>query len=96
MSQVPEYAIQAALTAVLLLSGKWIMAAVNIPVLAFNIHSLVRGQHKTDVTEIFRQLPRERRIRMYKLAAYMVSFIFIIYRCARFICFLIVKHIIHY
>ena len=78
--QVPEYAVHAALTLLLLLCGKWGVAALNLPVLAFNGRTLLMGQHTTDVTEIFRQLPRERRIRMFKLAAYMVSFIYIVYR----------------
>lgn len=81
-AQVPEYAVHAALTALLLLSGKWAMAALNLPVLAFNARTLAMGQHTTDVTEIFRQLPRERRLRMFKLAAYMASFVFIVYRWA--------------
>ena len=35
-----------------------------------------------DVTEVFRQIPREKNIRIAKLIFYLLGFVYFIYRCA--------------
>jgi len=80
--QIPEYGIQAALVLVMLLSRRWVVLLIHLPVLAYHVRTFALDAYKTDVTEIFRQLPRERRIRIIKLAIYMGGFVFIVYKCA--------------
>ena len=79
---MPEYGIQAALVLVMLLSRRWVVLLIHLPVLAYHVRTFALDAYKTDVTEIFRQLPRERRIRIIKLAIYMGGFVFIVYKCA--------------
>jgi hypothetical protein len=79
--QVPEYGIQAALVLAMLLSRKWVVLCIELPVLAYHVRTFALNDYKTDVTEIFRQLPRERRKRIIKLAIYMGGFVFIVYKC---------------
>ncbi len=38
------------------------------------------AQHVVDVTEIFRELPREKKLRMIKLALYVFIFVVVIYK----------------
>ena len=79
--QMPEYGIQAALVLAMLLSGRWVVLCFHLPVLAYHVRTFALNDYKTDVTEIFRQLPRERRKRIIKLAVYMGGFVFIVYKC---------------
>ena len=81
-AQMPEYGIQAALVLTMLLSRRWVVLLIHLPVLAYHVRTFALDAYKTDVTEIFRQLPRERRIRIIKLAIYMGGFVFIVYKCA--------------
>ena len=59
---------------------EWIAAPFHVALALYNGRLLMRGNHKTDVTEIFRQLPREKNIRICKLVFYLVSFIYCIFR----------------
>ena len=81
VAQVPEYGIQAALVLAMLLSRRWVVLCIELPVLAYHVRTFALDNYKTDVTEIFRQLPRERRKRIVKLAIYMGGFVFIVYKC---------------
>lgn len=79
-TQVPEYATQSATAVLLLLSRAW------IPALAHGALSLKlwrgyrAGDATVDVTEVFKQAPAEKRRRAWRLAAYLVSFVYVIYR----------------
>uniref|UniRef100_A0A7S1SUI6 Cornichon family protein n=1 Tax=Tetraselmis chuii TaxID=63592 RepID=A0A7S1SUI6_9CHLO len=77
---VPELVAQAVLTGLLLVSGKWFVAIFQIAVLAFHIHRFFRNDQYTDVTEIFKQLPEQKKRRILKLVLYLISFVIIIYR----------------
>lgn len=41
---------------------------------------LFDAQHVVDVTEIFRELPREKKLHMIKLALYVFIFVVVIYK----------------
>ena len=38
---------------------------------------------QVDVTEIFRQIPHEKKVRMVSLLVYLCTFVITIYKCAR-------------
>lgn len=78
--QMPEYIAQAALTALLLFTGKWLSGLVMLVLVAWNVRTYLRDEHKVDVTEVFRQIPREKNIRIVKLIFYLVGFVYFIYR----------------
>ena len=65
----------------LTLRFEWLAAPLHVALALYNARLLMRHRHKTDVTEIFRQLPREKFLRIAKLVFYLVSFIYCIYRC---------------
>mmetsp|Transcript_41687 Transcript_41687/g.98906 ORF Transcript_41687/g.98906 Transcript_41687/m.98906 type:complete len:121 (-) Transcript_41687:616-978(-) len=60
---VPEYLVQALLSCLLLLSGKWFTGLVQLAVLGFHLRSYFRNEHFADVTEIFKQLPLQKKHR---------------------------------
>ena len=68
----------------LALRFEWLAAPFHVALALYNGRLWMRHAHKTDVTEIFRQLPREKNIRIAKLVFYLVSFIYCIYRCASY------------
>lgn len=80
VAQMPEYIAQAALTALLLFTGKWLSGVVMLVLVAWNVRTYLRDEHKVDVTEVFRQIPREKNIRIVKLIFYLVGFVYFIYR----------------
>ncbi|KAK9916157.1 hypothetical protein WJX75_009511 [Coccomyxa subellipsoidea] len=77
---MPEYIAQGVLTAMLLLTGKWVSGLVMLTLLAWNVRTYLRDEHKVDVTEVFRQIPREKNIRIVKLVFYLLGFVYFIYR----------------
>jgi hypothetical protein len=79
--QFPEYIAQGLLTAMLLLTGKWFIGLAMLTVAALNLRTYLRDEHAVDVTEVFRQIPREKNIRIVKLVFYLLAFVYIIYRC---------------
>lgn len=78
--QMPEYILQAVVTAMLLLTGKWFSGLILLVVLAWNVRTYLREEHTVDVTEVFRQIPREKTIRIVKLVVYLLLFVYSIYR----------------
>mmetsp|Transcript_11455 Transcript_11455/g.36202 ORF Transcript_11455/g.36202 Transcript_11455/m.36202 type:complete len:187 (-) Transcript_11455:176-736(-) len=78
---VPEYVAQALLTVIMIGSGHWLFTLVNLGVAAYHVHKVfVRKDFLVDVTEIFNQLPVQKKERLIKLGAYLVCFVYIIYR----------------
>ena len=82
-SQWPEFGIQAALTLLMMLHMKWIPGVVYFGITAYNVRLVLLNQHTTDVTEIFKQIPREKNIRFVKMMAYLLLFTFCIYKYVR-------------
>ena len=80
MLQVPEYAAQAAITVLLLLTGKWVSGLLSLALTAYHARAYMRQEHVVDVTEVFRQIPRQKVIRIVKLIIYLVAFVYFIFR----------------
>ena len=77
---MPEYVVQAGLAAGLLLTGQWLPGLAHAGLAGLNARTWQRGEAVVDVTEIFKQAPVEKRRRAWRLALYLLSFVFIIYR----------------
>ncbi|XP_038907022.1 protein cornichon homolog 4-like [Benincasa hispida] len=73
---VPEFITQGVLCIFYLLSGHWIMSLFCIPYLYYNLRLYTQRKHLVDVTEIFNQLPWEKKQRLFKLI-YLVSLLFL-------------------
>ena len=79
-TQVPEYVTQSATAALFLLARAWVPALAH-GALSFKLWRGYRsGDATVDVTEVFKQAPAEKRRRAWRLAAYLVSFVYVIYR----------------
>ncbi|CAN4096826.1 unnamed protein product [Withania somnifera] len=75
---VPEFALQGALCFLHLLAGHWLMFLICLPYLYYNIKAYTDRNHLVDVTEIFNQLPWEKKIRLYKLGYLVILLAFLI------------------
>ncbi|XP_051132423.1 protein cornichon homolog 4-like isoform X2 [Andrographis paniculata] len=64
---LPEFAIQATLCLLHLITWHWGMFLLCLPYLYYNVKLYTQKQHLVDVTEIFNQLPKEKKIRFFKL-----------------------------
>ena len=77
-----EYILNAVLAVFLLVTGNWVAASIHICISLYNLRIYLQREHIVDVTEIFRQLPKQKMMRMIKLVIFLFSFVLIIYRCA--------------
>ncbi|WVZ82719.1 hypothetical protein U9M48_029951 [Paspalum notatum var. saurae] len=64
---MPEFVLQALLSVLFLLSGHWAMFLISLPMVYYNYTLYQRRQHLVDVTEIFNQLGREKKRRLFKI-----------------------------
>ncbi|KAL3517019.1 hypothetical protein ACH5RR_023921 [Cinchona calisaya] len=64
---LPEFITQGVLCFLHLVTRHWIMFLLCLPYLYYNFKLYTQHRHLVDVTEIFNQLPREKKIRLYKL-----------------------------
>ncbi|RKO99386.1 hypothetical protein CXG81DRAFT_30219 [Caulochytrium protostelioides] len=76
----PEMAGHAFLTLLLLLNGSWWAFLLNAPLLAYHIQKVAKQRHMYDATEIFRTAPENKRECFMKLAFYLLSFFYYLYR----------------
>ncbi|RRT74284.1 hypothetical protein BHE74_00025930 [Ensete ventricosum] len=72
----PEFVLQGALCLLFLLSGNWLMLLLCVPYLYYNVRLYQQRQHLIDVTEIFNQLNREKKRRLFKLVT-LVTLLFL-------------------
>ncbi|KAL5728023.1 hypothetical protein ACHQM5_001151 [Ranunculus cassubicifolius] len=73
---LPEFACQAALSFLFLISGHWVMFVSSLPYLYYNARIYTRRQHLVDITEIFNLLNWEKKQRLIKLV-YLVIQLFL-------------------
>ncbi len=71
---VPEMAVHAALTFLMLINFQWIALILNLPILLWNVNKVVNKDYTLDATEIFRTLSRHQKESFVKLAAYLLLF----------------------
>ncbi|RCV20055.1 hypothetical protein SEVIR_4G024600v4 [Setaria viridis] len=69
---MPEFILQALLSVLFLLSGHWAMFLLSVPMVYYNYTLYQRRQHLVDVTEIFNQLGREKKRRLFKIVSLIV------------------------
>eukprot|EP00271_Cylindrocystis_brebissonii_P021387 TRINITY_DN7579_c0_g2_i1.p1 TRINITY_DN7579_c0_g2~~TRINITY_DN7579_c0_g2_i1.p1 ORF type:complete len:157 (+),score=33.08 TRINITY_DN7579_c0_g2_i1:440-910(+) len=77
---LPEMVLQGSLTALYLVTGRWFMFLFNVPLLLFHLRLYLRKEYLVDVTEVFNQLPYEKKLRLVKLFFYLAFFVLVIYR----------------
>ncbi|XP_011033275.1 PREDICTED: protein cornichon homolog 1-like isoform X2 [Populus euphratica] len=75
-----EFALQAALSILLLFTGHWILFLVAVPLTCYHAMLFIRRQHLIDVTEVFRNLNTDKKHRMIKLGVYMIFFTVCVFR----------------
>lgn len=76
----PEYLLEGALTILLWVSRYWLQGLIHLPLVAWNLRTFLRDHQTVDVTEIFRQIHWEKKVRIVKLIMYLCLFVFVIYR----------------
>ncbi|GLB37769.1 putative vesicle-mediated transport [Lyophyllum shimeji] len=77
---IPETAAHAFLAVLFLLSGQWMAFALNAPLVAYNAHKIINKNHMYDATEIFRTLDSHKKESFFKIAFYLLSFFYYLYR----------------
>jgi len=77
---LPENGAHIFLAVLFLLSGQWIAFLFNLPLAAFNVNKIVKNDRMLDATEIFRTLDVHKRESFIKLAFYVTSFFYYLYR----------------
>lgn len=77
---VPEAALHAVLSLLMLLNGYWFVFLLNLPVFAYNVNKFYKKVQLLDATEIFRTLGKHKRESFLKLGFYLVMFFFYLYR----------------
>ncbi|XP_021740913.1 protein cornichon homolog 1-like isoform X1 [Chenopodium quinoa] len=77
---LPEFGLQAAFSALFLVTGHFLMFLVTLPVAIYHARLFTRGEHLVDVTEIFRALSVEKKHRLIKLCVYLLFFFLVIFR----------------
>ncbi len=53
-TQYPEFGIQASMTLLMLLTGRWLVGGLHLLALGYNVRLVFLQQHTVDVTEVFR------------------------------------------
>lgn len=77
---LPEMIAHAVMTVVFLLSFQWLSFLLNVPLLAYNVNKVMNKNHMFDATEIFRTLSQHKKESFIKLAFYLLSFFFYLYK----------------
>ncbi|KAK4803124.1 hypothetical protein SAY86_001327 [Trapa natans] len=76
---LPEFVSQGALCLLYLLTGQWVIFFVSLPYLCCNIRSYRRRGYLVDITEIYKDLPKEKARRLIKLYYLIFLMIFSIF-----------------
>ncbi|CAM6102359.1 unnamed protein product [Calypogeia fissa] len=92
MLVIPEFGLQGCLSVFLLLTGHWLMFFINTPIIYYHVNLYLKKSYQVDVTEIFRDLGSERKLRLMKLAFYLILFFLIIYKLVVTAVLLILEH----
>ncbi|EIM21469.1 cornichon [Wallemia mellicola CBS 633.66] len=77
---LPEAAFHGFLTILFLICGQWLTFIINAPLLGFNIRKTINNNNFYDATEIFRTLSVHKKESFLKLAFYLISFFFYLYK----------------
>ncbi|KAK2653316.1 hypothetical protein Ddye_013172 [Dipteronia dyeriana] len=77
---VPEFLLQGLLCLLLLVTGHWFTFLAALPLTCYNAFLYMKRQHLIDVTEVFRAIKVEKRIRFVKLGFYVLFFVMVVFR----------------
>ncbi|CAH9134984.1 unnamed protein product [Cuscuta epithymum] len=75
-----EFLLQGAFCFLLLVTGHWLLFLLSLLPTYFNAKKFLASQYLIDVTEVFRVIDSEKKIRIAKLAFYLVFFIVVLIR----------------
>ncbi|EEB07181.1 cornichon family protein Erv14 [Schizosaccharomyces japonicus yFS275] len=75
----PELMSHSTMTILFALTGQWMLTILNLPLLIWNVRSVINKTHILDATEIFRQLNRYKRDTFVKIAHYLILFFVLLY-----------------
>ncbi|KAL6539846.1 hypothetical protein OROHE_011617 [Orobanche hederae] len=75
---VLEYLLHGAFCILFLMTGHWVMFLLSLPPAYYNLKKYLARQHLIDVTEVFRVLNAEKKVRIVKLVFYIIFFALII------------------
>lgn len=75
----PKIILHGVLSVLLLVTGHWITFLLNVPLLAFNINTVIKNQYTLDATEIFRTLNRHKKESFAKLGFHLIIFFVYLY-----------------
>uniref|UniRef100_A0A060TIR6 ARAD1D40128p n=1 Tax=Blastobotrys adeninivorans TaxID=409370 RepID=A0A060TIR6_BLAAD len=76
---IPEAALQAFVTFLMLISGQWLALILNLPLVAYNVNKFVKNQIRLDATEIFRTVHRYKTESFVKLVCHLLLFFYYLY-----------------
>lgn len=76
---IPEAALQAFITFLMLISGQWLALILNLPLVAYNVNKFVKNQIRLDATEIFRTVHRYKTESFVKLVCHLLLFFYYLY-----------------
>ena len=77
---LPEYACQASIILLLFVTGNWMEALFNVPMLGFHIYRVSQQQHLLDPTCIFSRTKHEKYINMGKFFFYILTLFYYMYQ----------------
>ncbi|KAK4523382.1 hypothetical protein GAYE_PCTG52G1277 [Galdieria yellowstonensis] len=75
----PEFFVHVFLTLTLLAKGHWLIALLNLPLIAYNINRYRRKKHLLDNTRVFSIVGREQRICEVKMGFFLLTFFVYLY-----------------
>ncbi|CAA7016205.1 unnamed protein product [Microthlaspi erraticum] len=77
---LPEFILQGSLCILFLLTWHWFFFLVALPVTVYHAMLYNERRHLIDVTEVFRGISFEKKLRFTKLGFYIVLFIMVVFR----------------
>nr|GMD41724.1 protein cornichon homolog 1 isoform X2 [Ipomoea batatas]GMD46399.1 protein cornichon homolog 1 isoform X2 [Ipomoea batatas]GMD47933.1 protein cornichon homolog 1 isoform X2 [Ipomoea batatas] len=75
-----EYVLQGVFCILFLVTGHWFLFLLTVLPTYYNVKKFLSRQHLIDVTEVFRAIDFEKKLRIAKLAFYLIFFIVVIVR----------------
>nr|GMD42956.1 protein cornichon homolog 1 isoform X1 [Ipomoea batatas] len=75
-----EYVLQGVFCILFLVTGHWFLFLLTVLPTYYNLKKFLSRQHLIDVTEVFRAIDFEKKLRIAKLAFYLIFFIVVIVR----------------
>ncbi|CAI9100092.1 OLC1v1037022C1 [Oldenlandia corymbosa var. corymbosa] len=77
---IPEFLLHGTFCVLFLLAGNWIFFLITLLPAYLNARRYLERQHLIDVTEIFRKVNDEKKLRTIKMGFHLILFVFILIR----------------